>query len=214
LSLEQINPFYFPEPLAPLVASQKYNHRITLNQVLGHIQKVRQKISRKARDGVLLIEGAGGLLVPLGKGYTWVEVIQKLGCDLLVVAANRLGTINHTLLTVRTLQTIRHQQLAVALSSLTDPLKATADMRSNARIVTDFLPSIPLFQIPFLGTNPCHFAALKKNGRKLKKTLARILACYKLSSVASRNQTDNKKKNKSLTVGAVPIDWTANLTEV
>jgi len=194
LTLEEINPFYFPEPLAPLVASQKHNCPIKLNQVLGHIQKVRRIISRKERDGVLLIEGAGGLLVPVGKGYTWVEVIQELGCDLLIVAANRLGTINHALLTVKVAQAVPHQRLAVAVSSLSDPLKSTPDMRSNPRVIADLLPSIPVFQVPFLGPKACRPEALKKNAQKLKKTLARILACYKLSSVASRNQTDNKKK--------------------
>jgi len=194
LSLEQINPFYFPEPLAPFIAAEKSRRRITLENVVRHIQKVRQSLASKDRNTILLIEGAGGLLVPLGRNFTWREIIQELGCGVLLVAANRLGTINHTLLTTKVSQAAGNQQLAIVLTCLCPPAKATPDMPSNGRLICAFLDSIALFQIPFLGPKACHHRALKKNAKKLKKTLAGILACYKLSSVASRNQTDNKKK--------------------
>ena len=176
LSLNEINPFYFSEPVAPLIASRKHRRPVSLSQVLRHIQNLQRKLAVDPNPFTLLIEGAGGLLVPLGEGYTWANVIRKLDCDNIVVSANRLGTINHTLLTIKTLQDIVPKRLTVVLTSLLSPRKATPAARSNARTLAELLPSTHLFQVPFLGPHPLRFQALKKNQKKIKKVLARILA--------------------------------------
>jgi dethiobiotin synthetase len=176
LDLEEINPFYFSEPIAPLVASRKHRRPISLSQILRHIQKLQRKQASDPRPFTLLIEGAGGLLVPLGEGYTWADVIRELDCDIIVVSANRLGTINHTLLTVLALQYIVNKQLTVVLTSLLSPRKATPDARSNARTLAKLLASTRLFQVPFLGPHPLRVQTLKKSQKKIQKVLARILA--------------------------------------
>src|SRR5262249_62324483 len=56
---------------------------------------------RQAPADVLLVEGAGGLLVPIRDAVTYADLAARLGLPLLVVAANRLGTINHCALTAR-----------------------------------------------------------------------------------------------------------------
>src|SRR5579859_4085747 len=73
LSDDEANPFYFPQPLAPLVAAKK-NHQIRLSDVLARIQKITRKCER------LLIEGSGGLLVPLGENFTVADLIAALDC--------------------------------------------------------------------------------------------------------------------------------------
>src|SRR5438105_4978317 len=86
LKLEQINPFYFPEPLAPLVAARKHCRRITLGKVLDHIRQIQnllQSFPSPTRHSTLLIEGAGGLLAPLGSGYTALEIIARLRCEVI-----------------------------------------------------------------------------------------------------------------------------------
>src|ERR1043166_58561 len=65
LSLEQINPFYFSQAVAPLVAARKHQRHIPLGTVLEYIQDTKGRFSPSAiasRPSVLLIEGAGGLL--------------------------------------------------------------------------------------------------------------------------------------------------------
>src|SRR5205823_10390512 len=119
LSMQQINPFYFPEPLAPMVAARKHSRQVPIEEVLNYIRAMQKRFPRSAAASVrslLLIEGAGGLLAPLGPRYTALEIIGKLRCKVIVVAANRLGTINHTLLTVRALQTPNPNRLTVVLS--------------------------------------------------------------------------------------------------
>jgi dethiobiotin synthase len=53
---------------------------------------------------LLLVEGAGGLMVPLGWDFLTLDVIAQLDCAVIVAARNRLGTINHTALTVESLR--------------------------------------------------------------------------------------------------------------
>src|SRR5262249_51966743 len=87
LTADEINPFYFREPIAPLVAARKRHIKIRLPDVLRAISDIL------ARCECLLIEGSGGLLVPLGEGYTVADLISKLNCEVIVVSRNRLGTI-------------------------------------------------------------------------------------------------------------------------
>ena len=167
LTLDEITPFFFAEPLAPLVAARKHHRSIRLPQVLRRIRRVADRCQ------CLLIEGIGGLLVPLGEGFTVRDLIAKLGCEVIVVARNRLGTINHTILTVDALQRIEILGLkAVLMSSREGDFSA----RSNRRILAEWLAPVPVVPVGFLGRNPVRLEALKKSEKKIKKTLARILA--------------------------------------
>jgi dethiobiotin synthetase len=163
----EVNPFYFAEPLAPLVAARKQGRSIRLPEVLQRIFQVA------SRCECLLIEGSGGLLVPLGEGYSLADLIAKLNCEIIVVARNQLGTINHTLLTVRTLQHIGIQKLKIVLMSMRRP-DVSSD--SNVGILAELLGQVPLVSFPFLGAKPLRLINLKKNEKKIKKTLARILS--------------------------------------
>ena len=121
----------------------------------------------------LLIEGSGGLLVPLGERYDVADLIVKLNCEVVVVARNRLGTINHTLLTVQALQHAGNKRLSVVLMERKDrDLSST----SNGILLSEILAPIPVLEIAFLGPNPLVQEAIKKNAKKMEKTLAQILA--------------------------------------
>src|SRR5271165_6767216 len=91
LSDRVMNPFYFKQPVAPLVAAAT-RPAIRPGEVLKKIRLVA------TRCDCLIIEGSGGLLVPLGSGFTVADLIAGLDGRVVVVARNRLGTINHTLL--------------------------------------------------------------------------------------------------------------------
>jgi dethiobiotin synthetase len=109
VQLEEINPYHFRAALAPGVAARKEKRSVRLAAVVAHIQK----LSRRCQ--VLLVEGAGGLMVPLGRGFTVADLIAGLGCEVVVVGRNQLGVINHTLLTVGALQNIGVKRVVVAL---------------------------------------------------------------------------------------------------
>ncbi len=63
-----------------------------------------EKIVLPATKNRLIIEGAGGLLVPLNENFLMIDLIEKLGADVILVSKNYLGSINHTLMSAETLR--------------------------------------------------------------------------------------------------------------
>ena len=110
ISLDEVNPFHFEKPLAPyLAAGPATRDKIQPSKILRHIKQI-------ARDcDSLLVEGAGGLFVPLGKDWYIRDLISELGCEVILVARNQLGTINHTLLAERSLSALKIKCLRVVL---------------------------------------------------------------------------------------------------
>jgi dethiobiotin synthetase len=98
-------PHQFRLPAAPAQAAALEGRRLSLDEVVAHAQALA------SRGDWLLVEGAGGLLVPYGDDWTAADLIQRLGLPTVVVARTALGTINHTALTVRELQ---HRGLPIA----------------------------------------------------------------------------------------------------
>lgn len=94
-TLNQISPCCYENPLAPMIAAEIEGKSVNLNKI------------RKAFDGLtriyqtIVIEGVGGLLVPINKNYFVLDLAKELGLPLIVVSRPDLGTINHTLLTVK-----------------------------------------------------------------------------------------------------------------
>ncbi len=163
LTEDEINPFYFPKPVAPLVDARRSKRLISLAEVIREIKTLA------ARCECLLIEGSGGLLVPLGEKYMVSDVIKRLNCQVIVVARNQLGTINHTLLTVNTLKRFGVKNIAVALVGTS---KKDASVEKNREVLREFLGGIEVRDVEFLGKNANKIGVLKKSVKKMKKTLA------------------------------------------
>jgi dethiobiotin synthetase len=166
LSDAEMNPFYFAKPVAPLVA-QKGRRAIRLGEVIEKIRKVR------SRCDCLLIEGSGGLLVPLGPDFMVADLITNLKCRVIVAARNRLGTINHTLLTAGALlaRGLRRQDLSVVLMSQRTKDSSCA---TNQDVLTELLNPVPVLKIPFLGSRISSKGAIARSCLKLKPILGRL----------------------------------------
>ena len=163
LTEDEINPFYFPEPVAPLVSARRNKRMISLSEVLREIRKMA------ARCECLLVEGSGGLLVPLGEKYLVSDVVKRLKCEVIVVSRNQLGTINHTLLTVNALKRLGVKNIAVALVGTS---KKDASVEKNGPVLREFLGGIAVREVAFLGKNANKIGVLRKSEKKMKKTLA------------------------------------------
>jgi dethiobiotin synthetase len=83
------------EPLAPAVAAARAGVAIDVPRLIDEVRR------REGEVDLLLVEGAGGLLVPLAGRTTFLDLARELGARLVVVVGARLGAINHTLLTLR-----------------------------------------------------------------------------------------------------------------
>ncbi len=96
---EALVPYAFPLPAAPLAAARQAGAAIA-------VERIAQAYEALARAAdCVLVEGAGGLLVPLAEGgVQYPELARRLKVPLLVVARTALGTLNHTQLTVREAQ--------------------------------------------------------------------------------------------------------------
>lgn len=92
-SLEKICPYQFWPPVAPLVAAREAGFPYSKEQIIQHIRDLAHE------SEVLLLEGAGGLLVPLLENWTFADIALELEAKVLVVVGERLGCINQAALT-------------------------------------------------------------------------------------------------------------------
>ena len=97
LSKEQITPVSYAAPLAPIEAAQLEGRHFDPSQVLP----IFERLHRTHRS--LLIEGVGGWLVPLAEDYSGADLAKAMGLPVLLVVRNRLGALNHALLTLESI---------------------------------------------------------------------------------------------------------------
>lgn len=93
----RINPYLFDAPIAPHIAAEQAGIGIDLDVIEGHYDDLRRD------HAPILVEGAGGWLVPLGPGLTMADLARRLGLPVILVVAIRLGCINHALLTAESI---------------------------------------------------------------------------------------------------------------
>lgn len=165
LTVEEMNPYCFAEPVAPWTVLRREGRIIRSADVLRRIRAIA------ARCECLLVEGSGGLLVPLSRKLFVADLIRHLECETIVVARNRLGTINHTLLTVALLKQIRAKSMRVALMGIHSPDPSAA---TNRQVLEELLAPVPVHEIAYFGSRAFDADAVKKNSKRIKKTLARM----------------------------------------
>jgi dethiobiotin synthetase len=115
-----------------------------------------KKIVRAVREAcaaydTVLVEGSGGLLVPIDTKRTLLDVAQEIGLPVLLVAANRLGVINHTLLSLNELAR-RGMRCAGVVFNATDPKLPQEIAEDNPRIVKAHGGVTVLGALPFMMT--------------------------------------------------------------
>jgi dethiobiotin synthetase len=140
LALDEINPWHFREPIAPLLAARKENQRVKFSQILAHMREMQKRFE------VLLVEGAGGLLSPLGENFNSRDLILALRATPIVVAQKKLGAVNHILLTLEALPEKFRLKAKVVLMS---PSKPDAATKSNAKLLAEFTDA-KVFSLPWL----------------------------------------------------------------
>lgn len=105
-----MEPVYrFAQPLAPELAAKKFHKTIVLHDIVAAFEK-------RKRGNILIVEGAGGILVPYSANVLQLDLVKALGLPVLVIAEDRLGAINHTLLTLRECKNAGVETLGVVLT--------------------------------------------------------------------------------------------------
>ncbi|WP_338453381.1 dethiobiotin synthase [Niallia oryzisoli] len=153
LSHEDITPFQFKEPLAPYVAAKLEGKLVGLEDVLSHWGKIRDK------HECFIVEGAGGISVPLGEGFLVSDLVKALQLPIVIVARPNLGTFNHIFLTVQYAKSVGLSIAGIVINGISDDPDIAE--RTNPELIEEFC------QVPILGITPKLKDIAKENIKKM-----------------------------------------------
>jgi dethiobiotin synthetase len=145
LSVEKICPYPLREPLAPSVAAERDGVRIDVDRLLN----VYAEIS--AAHDVTIVEGAGGLMVPLLPSFTYADFARVLKLPLIVVAANKLGMINHLVLTLEHASCQGLRVLGYVLNQIESQPSLAAETNREALVSLTGVPCMG--ELPYVETS-------------------------------------------------------------
>ena len=163
-SMELVAPYRFQAPLAPMVAAALEKRRIRLTRLLTAYRILA------SRHEIMLVEGVGGLLVPLTARLSVADLIVHLGLPILIVARAGLGTLNHVLLTVAAARRHKIAILGVVLNTSRPGCPGPAE-RTNVAALRQ------LTDTPLLGTIPY----IRGNSEQVVERIARLVMGWRWS---------------------------------
>jgi dethiobiotin synthetase len=145
-----INPVWYRTPVAPYSASIIEDRLIDL----GSIRDAFERLA--SRHSSVLVEGAGGIAVPILAHYDFRDLARDLRLNVIIVAANRLGVLNHTRLTIEAIRAAGLRSSLIAMNSL----QADSDISQATNLsVLESLVDVPVLAI---GHNQCQFEDLAR----------------------------------------------------
>jgi dethiobiotin synthetase len=156
--LAAVNPYCFAPPIAPHIAAREAGQTIRMAMITKNYSQLASSADR------VVVEGAGGLLVPLGGKLSVVDIPARLGLPVVLVVGLRLGCLNHALLSVEVLQA-RGLYLAGWIANRIDP--AMLRVAGNLQALRKYIKA------PLLGT-----VGYTQNPRPAR--LARMLDIHRL----------------------------------
>lgn len=140
------------EPASPYIAAEMENVQIDLDQIKRDYQAIKEKTE------MLLVEGAGGLMVPVAKGKMMSDLAQMFDIPVLIVARPDLGTINHTILTINQAKTMGLDVAGVVINRYPQGTKNVA-IKTAPRLIEEYTDTNVLGIIPYM-----HFFDAAKPG--------------------------------------------------
>ena len=143
--LEQVCPVRLKPTAAPLQAARITDQTLDINFILENFKKLQ------ANHDQILVEGIGGLLVPLTSNYSVSDLIKDMNLPLIIVSRFSLGTINHTLLTVKAAQETGVQIAGIILNHSEDRPLSEIEL-GQASLIQELSNVTILGECPFLGS--------------------------------------------------------------
>ena len=159
LAMELINPVYFKVPASPMAAGMIENRVADVDALRAGFRALQ------AHSDQVLVEGAGGWLVPISQGYSMADLAAELHLDVIVVVNNRLGALNHTLLTVEAIRARGLWCAGLVLNQVADERDSASI--SNRILLERLLPGVPILAEVMHGEewiDPAAVAALARFG--------------------------------------------------
>lgn len=145
-SASTLNPCCFRHPASPHLAADMEGKTIDSQAVINSLHSLAHQYE------YLLIEGIGGWMVPIAECYTVADFAWDLDLPVLIVSANRLGTINHTLLTIESMR-IRDIDPMGVIMTHPSPIQDRQIAEDNINTIRQFGEVEILGNVPYLGKN-------------------------------------------------------------
>ena len=160
LTLDECVPFRFSLPASPARAAAAMGSSL-------HVTDLKEHVLALAEDADLtVVEGAGGLMVPIQGNLMMIDLAKRLGFPTIIVARSGLGTINHSLLTVNALKQRGLEILGIVLSCSTpEPGPEEEFTPSDLARLTE---GIPVVVMPYLSPD------MKSNPARIAETIVTI----------------------------------------
>jgi dethiobiotin synthetase len=149
-SLEEVSPIRLKPAASPYQAALLENRDLDVGAIVENFREL------STRHDCMLVEGIGGLMVPITKTYMVQDLVCDLGLPMIIVARNQVGTLNHTLLTLRSAKQKGITVCGVILNQ-TSPAEITEIERGQAEILQE------LSGVPVLGLCP-YFESVDAHG--------------------------------------------------
>lgn len=169
LPLELVCPHRFRAPLAPGIAARRLGREPDWRVTLAAWERLRH--------GTVVVEGAGGLFVPLDSSHDVIDLISTLGLPVLLVARAGLGTLNHTALSLEALAA-RDIPVAAVLLSRSTPARDPSE-RDNPALIAE------RHRVPVLGPVP-FLVEPRRRHAAFRKALAPLVAPWLATGRSSR----------------------------
>jgi len=115
LTIEDVNPVWLKTPAAPLVGSLMEKVHIEIDHFLAVFHSLRNRVKH------VIVEGTGGWMVPIHRNYFVSDLATSMKLPVLAVASNRLGYLNHSVLTVRSIVGHRLRCVGLVLNQAEKP---------------------------------------------------------------------------------------------
>jgi dethiobiotin synthetase len=152
------SPERFRNPLSPNVAAMLEKKEVNVDNILKSYQALQKHYD------FMIVEGVGGLMVPLKKDYYVANLIRDMGLPIVIVSYAGLGAINHTLLTVDA-ATIRGLEVRGIIFNRVSVANYSLAELTNPKVIND-LSGVPILgslpNIENLNMDSCQFGALKE----------------------------------------------------
>jgi len=139
-SIDEINPWHFRAAVTPLLAARREGMRIEKRDGVRFLRQAMKHCE------ALVIEGAGGLLSPLGEGFDARDLIVSLDATPVVVCPNKLGAINQVRLVMEALSQKAQRSARIALVR---PKKRNRVTASNLAMIQEYFGRNPVVEIPW-----------------------------------------------------------------
>ncbi len=142
LTLDECAPFRFSLPASAFRAAAMENRKLRLEDMAEHVMAVAE------RKKPVIVEGAGGLLVPIEEGLFMIDFFVRLPFPVLLVGRTALGTVNHTLLSVEALRSRGKAPIGVVLCRMSDT--PGPEEEYTASDIARLVPDIGVMELPCL----------------------------------------------------------------